>query len=106
MLCLGISSREKSIVVEAAIPGRDVAVSLFFLKSNGKLVFWPGTVRRRLRAAGLSESLADDYVTEMHAILGASQTRQEPSRKVDEVDLERLRNVAKRFVKQVEEAAS
>ena len=102
----GLALRETSIVVEAAIPGRDVAVSLFFLKSNGKLVFWPGTVRRRLRAAGLPESLADDYVTEMHAILGASQTRHEPSQKVDEVDLERLRLVAKRFVKQVEEAAS
>jgi len=102
----GLALRETSIVVEAAIPGRDVAVSLFFLKSNGKLVFWPGTVRRRLRAASLPESLADDYVTEMHAILGTSQTRHEPSRKVDEVDLERLHTVAKRFVKQVEEAAS
>jgi hypothetical protein len=102
----GLALRETSIVVEASIPGRDVAVSLFFLKSNGKLVFWPGTVRRRLREAGLPESLADEYVTEMHAILGASQTRHEPSRKVDEVDLERLCDVAKRFVKKVEEAAS
>lgn len=102
----GLALRETSIVVEAAIPGRDVAVSLFFLKSNGKLVFWPGTVRRRLRAAGLPESLADDYVTEMHVILGASQIRHEPSRKVDEVDLESLCDAAKRFVKQVEEAAS
>jgi hypothetical protein len=102
----GLALRETSIVVEAVVPRRDVAVSLFFLKSNGKLVFWPGTVRRRLQAAGLPESLADDYVTGMRALLGSPPSRHEPSQDVEEVDLERLLALAKRFVTQVEEAAS
>lgn len=102
----GLALREASIVVEAVVPGRDVAVSLFFLKSNGKVVFWPGTLRRRLQAAGLPESLGGDYVTRMRALLGAPSSVQEPSRNVDEVDVEALRDLARRFVKQIEEAAT
>ena len=98
--------REASIVVEAVVPVRDVAVSLFFLKSNGKVVFWPGTLRRRLQAAGLPESLGEDYVTRMRALLGAPPSVQEPSRDVDEVNVEALRDLAKRFVKQIEETAT
>jgi hypothetical protein len=101
----GLGLRESSIVLEAEVPGTDVSISLFFLKSNGKLVFWPGTVRRRVQAAGLAERLADNYVAGMRTLLGAAPGRNEPSRKVDEVDLDLLRNLATDFVKRIEESS-
>lgn len=97
--------RESSIVVEAAIPGTDVSVPLFFLRSNGKLVFWPGTFRRRIHTAGLREGLIDNYVTGMRGLLGAPPNRTEPSRNVKEVDVDAVQNLAIGFLKQLEEAS-
>jgi hypothetical protein len=102
----GLALREASIVVEAVVPGKDVRVSLFFLSSDGKVRFWPGTVCRRLAAAGLSQNLADDYVAGMRGILGASTDRREPSRNADQIDSELLHRLAEEFVKRVEEAST
>jgi len=97
--------REASIVVETDVPGTDVAISLFFLKLNGVVGFWPGTIRRRLRAGGLSATLADEYIANMGMLWGAS-----PNRKlyceVDRIDIDSLRDIVDRFVKRIEEAQS
>lgn len=97
--------RKRFAVVEAAIPGTDVSVPLFFLRSNGKLVFWPGTFRRRIHTAGLREGLIDNYVTGMRGLLGAPPNRTEPSRNVKEVDVDAVQNLAIGFLKQLEEAS-
>jgi hypothetical protein len=97
----GLSMREASIVVEAIVPVKDVPVSLFFLKSNGKVVFWPGVVRRRLAAAGLQENLSDDYVAGMLHLVGGRT-----GRPVDQVDPDRLHQLATEFVKRISEASA
>lgn len=51
---------ESSIVVGAIVPGTEVTVPVFFLKANGKVVFWPGTFTRRARNAGVREALAKE----------------------------------------------
>ena len=98
--------REASIVVEAVVPGKDVRGSLFFLSSDGKARFWPGTIRRRLASAGLSEDLADGYVGGMRELLGVPIGQREPSRNVDQIDSGALYHPAKEFVNRVEEASS
>ncbi len=75
------------------MPESDVSLPVFFLKANGKLVFWKGTLRRRLLAAGLSEALGEEYITSMRIIIGGSMST---GRNVDEVNIERLHDLAKR----------
>jgi len=102
---ISFSLRESSIVVEASVPGTDVAVPLFFLKANGKVVFWPGTVRRRLRAAKIGEEIGSEYIAGMRMLLDAGPDRSEFARSVNEIDLETLRSLVGRFINRLEEAA-
>lgn len=102
---INFSLRESSIVVEANVPGKDVTISLFFLKANGKVVFWPGTVRRRLRAAKIEEGIASDYISGMRILLDAGPDRSEFARAVNEIDLETLRSLVGRFINRLKESA-
>lgn len=97
--------REKSIVIEALVSETETSIPLFFLKSNGTLVYWPETIRRRVHAAGLPQGFADDYVNGMRAVLGATPNRPEPSQKVNEVDLDAFQKLVADFMKQIEEAS-
>jgi hypothetical protein len=102
---ISFSLRESSIVVEGSVPGTDVAVSLFFLKANGKVVFWPGTMRRRLKTAKIGEEIASEYIAGMRMLLDAGPDRSEFTRSVNEIDLETLRSLVRRFINRLEGAA-
>jgi len=102
---INFSLRESSIVVEASVPGKDVTISLFFLKANGKVEFWPGTMRRRLRAARIGEEIASDYISGMRILLDAGSERSEFARGINEINLETLRSLVGRFINRLEEAA-
>jgi hypothetical protein len=94
--------REASIVVESEVPETEVSVPLFFLKSNGKLVCWIRTIGRRLRVAGLLESVSDEYEATMRAVLASPTNPRELARAVDEVSMVGLYDAADRFVRQIE----
>lgn len=102
---INFSLRESSIVVEANIPGKDVTISLFFLKANGKVVCWPGTIRRRLIAAKLGEEIASDYISGMRKLLDAGPERSELARDVNEINLETLQTLVGQFINRLKEAA-
>jgi hypothetical protein len=97
--------REASIVVEAGVPGTDVSVSLFFVKSNGVVGFWPGTIRGRLHAGSLSAALADEYVANMRTLWGAAPNKAELYCEVGRINVASLRETVDRFVRRIEEAS-
>jgi hypothetical protein len=94
---------EASIVVESEVPETEVSVPLFFLRSNGKLVCWIRTIRRRLRAAGLLESASAEYEAAMRTVLASPTNPRELARAVDDVGIVALYDVADRFVRRLEE---
>jgi hypothetical protein len=96
---------EGSVIIQAIVPGAEITVPLFFLKSNGKVAFWHQTFRRRASRAGVRLELGEEYVTKMRALLGASGDDSAAYRPVREVDAEAIHELAVRFLKQVEAEA-
>jgi hypothetical protein len=97
--------REASVVVEAAVPGTEVSLPLFFVKSDGKVAFWPGVFGRRAREAGLREDLVESYVRSILPLLGVSKGLSKASRNGREVDIRAVQDLALAFVKQLEAAS-
>jgi hypothetical protein len=91
---------ESSIVVDGVVPGSDVTVPMFFIKANGKLVFWPRTFARRARNAGIRDDVASRYVTRMLAVLSASSDST-AYRYVQDLDPAAIQGIALEFRRQV-----
>lgn len=87
---------EGSLIVDALIPDTDTTVPMFFLKSNGKVVFWPRTFARRTKAAHVDDAVGDDYSVGMLRLLGGT-TKLGAYRPVQQVSASDLLELAVTF---------
>ena len=88
------------------MPESGQIVSLFFIRTDGTIACWPGTIRDQLTKAGLGSDLVNMYEQELSQTLRNRTKRLEINYPANEVSFDEFTNTVDRFITNVLNAAA
>jgi hypothetical protein len=96
----------KSVIIKAIVPGTDLTVRLFYLGSDGVVVFWADYFKLQAGNADIPSSVAEQYVTRLFALMGAPPNQHNSAYcHIKRLDIGKTQELAIWFLKQVEVAS-
>jgi hypothetical protein len=96
-----LKPRANSMAVHMYVPESDQRISLFFIRTDGVIESWVGTIASQLESAGLDKSLLETYQHDLAPLLRAKTKSLSISSPADKVDPDKFIEVVERFIHSV-----
>ena len=99
-----IQPRDNSIAAHLYLPETGQRISLFFIRTDGVIECWHGTIDLQLSRGGLEKQLLDDYVNDLDPILKHRTKQWSINYPLIKVDVDALIVVIDRFIQKLIQA--